>query len=484
MHRSSTLFHAVAAVALAAASAGASAQFAGLGTQVVASNLNAPLYATAPLADGRVFIVEKSGTIKVVQNGVTSNFISIPVATANEQGLLGLAFDPGYDNPASPGYKRFFVNYIEPNTLDTVVASYRTNSGNASLADPASRVEVIRIDQPNGRTNHKAGWIGFKPGDANSLYIATGDGGSGNDPDNLAQNKNTLLGKMLRIDINRDDFASPTVNYGIPADNPFVGQANARGEIFQFGLRNPFRNSFDRANGNLWIADVGQNDREEVNFTLASSAGGQNFGWRIREGSIDNPGVSDPNIPGLTDPLFDYDHSFGASITGGYVVRDANSPLFGRYVFGDFISGRIWAVNGSGGAVSFAQALDITDLLEAGTGGFLGNISSFGEGAQGQLFIVDYGGKVVVVVPEPGTYALWLAGLAGVAAVVRRRGAALRPKAAPASAARRRTRRRAAVRAARPRAATCAPAAARPAARLPARPGPGPGTPSGWRRVH
>jgi len=382
-----------------------------LDTRLVVSGLSQPLFATAPLADGRLFVVEKGGLIKVVQGGVASTFLSVPVASGGEQGLLGLAFDPGYGNAASAGFGRFFVDYIDPTTLDTVVASYRRNAA-TGVADPASRVEVLRIDQPNGRSNHKAGWIGFKPGDANNLYIATGDGGSSNDPENRAQNKGELLGKLLRVDINRDDFPDANINYGVPLNNPFVGQAGARGEIYALGLRNPFRNSFDSATGNLWIADVGQGQREEIDFIGAASAGGQNFGWRQREGSIATPGISDPPTAGLIDPLLDYDHSFGASITGGYVVRDAASPLNGRYVFGDFISGRIFSIAADGSAQTIAGATELTAVLDAGLGGAIGNISSFGQGASGEFYIVDYAGKVVQVVPEPATALLMLMGAA------------------------------------------------------------------------
>ena len=398
-----------ASVVLALATATASAQT--LDTRLVASGLSQPLFATAPLADGRLFVAEKGGLIKVVQAGVASTFLSVPVATGGEQGLLGLAFDPNYGNAASAGFGRFFVDYIDPTTLDTVVASYRRNAA-TGLADPSSRVEVLRIDQPNGRSNHKAGWIGFKPGDVNNLYIATGDGGASNDPENRAQNKGELLGKLLRVDINRDDFADPDINYGVPLNNPFVGQAGARGEIYALGLRNPFRNSFDSATGNLWIADVGQSAREEIDFIGSASAGGQNFGWRQREGSIATPGITDPPTAGLIDPLLDYDHSFGASITGGYVVRDANSALNGRYVFGDFISGRIFSIAADGSAQTMAGATELTAVLDAGRGGVIGNISSFGQGASGEFYIVDYAGKVVQVVPEPATALMMLAGAA------------------------------------------------------------------------
>ncbi len=403
--------------------AGAGADAATLDTQLVASGLTNPVYATAPLAGGPVFVLEKGGTIKTVFNGAVSTFLTVPVNSGGEQGLLGLAFDPGYGVVGSAGYGRFFVNYTDPTSLDTVVASYRTGA-NPLLADPTSRVEVLRVDQPAGLSNHKAGWLGFKPGDANNLYIATGDGGSSNDPFNNAQNTNSLLGKMLRVNINGDDFADPNVNYAVPTDNPFFGQAGARGEVYAYGLRNPWRNGFDRATGNLWIADVGQGAREEVDFISAASAGGQNFGWRVREGDIATPGVGGPLQAGMVDPLLAYGRAFGASITGGYVVRDVTSPLFGQYVFGDFISGRIWTIAGDGTAQSLGSATELTALLDAGGGGALGNIASFGEGANGEIFVVDYGGKVVQlisVVPEPSTWALWLAGGVAVASVARRR---------------------------------------------------------------
>jgi glucose/arabinose dehydrogenase len=398
-------------VAIALAGAWITAEAQPLDTRLVASGLNAPLYATAPVADGRVFVVEKGGTIKVAQGGMTSAFLSIAVDTDGERGLLGLAFDPGYADPSSAGYRRFFVDYIDPTTKDTVVASYRTSAANASLADPASRTEVLRVAQP-GFANHKAGWIGFKPGDANSLYIATGDGGGGNDPGNNAQDLGVLLGKMLRVDINHDQFADPNLNYAIPTDNPFVGTAGARGEIFAYGLRNPFRNGFDRLNGNLWIADVGQDNREELDFIAASSAGGQNFGWRPREGDIHTPGIPDPDPAGTTEPILVYDHSIGETVIGGYVVREAGSPLYGRYVFADFISGKVWAIDGDGSPQTLATASDLTAVLDAGGAGALGSIASFGEGANGELFIVDLDGKVVQVVPEPASALLMLAGAA------------------------------------------------------------------------
>lgn len=381
-----------------------------INTVLVASGLSQPLFATAPVAGGPVYIVEKGGLIKAVQGGTVSTFLQIAVGTAGERGLLGLAFDPDYAVKGAAGFGRLFVDYIDPSTNQTVIASYRTN-GNPLAADPATRLEVMRISQtPAGASNHKGGWIGFKPGDRNHLYIATGDGGSSNDPLNQAQNRNSLLGKLLRININGDDFADPNINYAVPPSNPFFGQAGVRGEIFAYGLRNPFRNSFDRLTGTLWIGDVGQNQREEVDVIGASSAGGQNFGWRVREGDIATPGISDPLPSGLTNPALVYDHSFGIAITGGYVVRQPTSPLYGLYVFADYGSGRVWGMDANvlanGQLHTIGEATELTAAVDAGAAGALGNISSFGEGAGGELYIVDFGGKVVQVVPQPGTTGL------------------------------------------------------------------------------
>lgn len=409
-------------LALAAASmAMATGAMSAVNTQLVASGLSSPVFATAPLADGRLFVVEKGGTIKVVQGGVASTFLTIPVVTASEQGLLGLAFDPGYGNAASSGFRRFFVNYSDPTTGDNVIASYRTSAANPSLADASTRVEVLRIDQPTGLTNHKAGWIGFKPGSPNNLYIATGDGGGSNDPGNNAQSRTSFLGKLLRVDISRDDFpANPNLNYGIPSDNPFISVAGTLPEIYALGLRNPWRNGFDRANGDLWIGDVGQGAREEIDRISANSPGGQNFGWRIREGTIATPGISDPPVAGLVDPVLDYPRTFGQSVTGGYVVRDVTSELYGKYVFGDFVTGRIWALDAGVTTATLANATELTTLLDGGAGGAIGNVSSFGEGANGELYIVDYGGKVVQVVPEPSTWAMMVAGAMAVGWRLRR----------------------------------------------------------------
>lgn len=359
---------------------------------LVASGFIQPLFLTAPAGDSRLFVVEKGGRIQVLSNGVKSVWldISAQVDTAGERGLLGLAFDPGF---ASNG--RFYVDYIDKTTLNTVVASYTVNaSGTVNLASART---VITVAQPAGLSNHKGGWIGFSAADPGQLYIATGDGGSGNDPFNNAQNLGSNLGKLLRV--------TPQAGggYTVPASNPFVGVAG-NDEIWAYGLRNPFRNSFDRTTGDLWIGDVGQGAREEIDFASAASGLGRgaNYGWRVREGSIATPGISDATPPNLTDPIFDYDHSQGGSIIGGYVYRGgADVSLAGKYVFGDYVSGRIWTLSG-GTATALASPF----------GGF--QLTSFGEGGDGALYVVGINGSVyqlAAAVPEPAPAALLALGL-------------------------------------------------------------------------
>ena len=356
----------------------------------VASGLDQPLFAGAPPGDtSRLFIVEKEGAIKVLDlnagNVLANPFIdlSAEISAAGEGGLLGLAFDPDYANNGN-----FYVDLINRNG-DTEVRRYHV-SDNPNVADAGSAVPILTIDQPDGRTNHKGGWIGFGPdGD---LYVATGDGGGGGDPDGNGQNLNTLLGKMLRLDVNGDDFpADASRNYAIPADNPFVG-ASGEDEIWAFGLRNPFRASFDRDLGTLFIGDVGQNKWEEIDIGKR----GANYGWSILEG----PEPFSPGTPtGGTDtpPIFAYDHSVGATVIGGYVYRGEGEALQGEYFFADFGSGHIYTLREVGGAWI---ATDQTSHVHTNVGS-ISLPSSFAEDGSGNLYVVDFDGEVFKLKPTP-----------------------------------------------------------------------------------
>lgn len=397
-----------AGLALAAAVPNAHA----LNTTLVGSGFSEPVALASPAGDSRLFIVEKAGRIQLLDNGARSTYldISAQVDTDGERGLLGLAFDPNF---AANG--RFYVNYIDKATKNTVVAAYTAPSAASNTADAASAKTIISIAQPAGLSNHKAGWIGFRPGDGNNLYIATGDGGGGNDPNNNAQNLSSNLGKMLRI--------TPQANggYTIPASNPFVGVAG-NDEIWAYGLRNPYRNSFDRATGDFYIADVGQGLREELDFEAAGTAGGRNYGWRAREGSIDNPAVGDPAPANAIDPIYDYAHgAMGGTIIGGYVYRGTGEAgLDGTYFFGDFNSGKIFSLRQSGGAAG--SFVDRTAELGTPFGGF--TLSAFGEDSAGNLYVMGLGGDVyrfAVAVPEPATWASLGLGLGVVAWRMRRR---------------------------------------------------------------
>ncbi len=386
------------ALALAAAPALAFTQ--------IGSGYAQPVFLTSPIGDSRLFVVEKGGLIKTQQGSSVSTWLDISsqVNTDGERGLLGLAFDPGFSSNG-----RFYVDYIDKTTLNTVVASYTMNATGA--VDLTSAKTVITVAQTGGFSNHKAGWIAFNAADPGNLYIATGDGGSANDPNNNAQNLNSNLGKLLRI--------TPQAGggYTVPANNPFVSVAG-NDEIWAYGLRNPYRNSFDRQTGDLWIADVGQGAREEVDFAARTSGLGRgaNYGWRVREGTIATPGISDPTPGNLTEPIFDYSHANGDdSIIGGYVYRGgADASLQGKYVFGDFVSGRMWALSG-GVATQIASPFGTNTL------------TSFGEGADGALYALGINGQIYQLaagaVPEPQSAALMLAGLAVFGVFIRRRRA-------------------------------------------------------------
>jgi len=321
---------------------------------------------------GRLFVIEQPGRIRIVENGelLPDPFLDIePLVNSrgNEQGLLGLAFYPDY---AANGL--FFVNYTDVNG-DTVVARYAVSADDPSRADPASAKIILQVDQPF--PNHNGGDLVFGPD--GYLYIGLGDGGSGGDPQGNGQNLNALLGKMLRIDVNHGD------PYAIPPDNPFAGRADARPEIWAYGLRNPWRYSFDRATGDLYIADVGQNAYEEVDFQPADSRGGENYGWDKYEGfHAYDGGATD----GLTMPVAEYAHAVGGcSVTGGYVYRGPSLPaLNGVYLYGDYCSGQVWALYRT------ASGWENPVLFNA-----FFTISSFGEDEVGELYLLDHGGGAV-----------------------------------------------------------------------------------------
>jgi glucose/arabinose dehydrogenase len=317
--------------------------------------------------DSRLFITDQSGLIRIVDSSgkvATQPFLDIHerVVFGGEQGLLGLAFHPQY---AVNGY--FYVNYVGKGD-STHISRFSMVSGNPNLADPQSELKLLTIFQPF--TNHNGGDLQFGPD--GFLYIGLGDGGSGGDPGNRAQNIKEYLGKMLRIDV---DHGNP---YSIPASNPFYNNPDALGEIWAFGLRNPWRFSFDRKTGDLWIADVGQNAIEEIDFQPSTSTGGENYGWRCYEGNrvYDNSMRSTNSV--LTYPVFTYPHAEECSVTGGYVYRgNPSSPYYGYYFFADYCSDRIWT-------------LHKTDQgwISEEYGHFAGNnFSTFGEDSKGRLYV-------------------------------------------------------------------------------------------------
>ena len=371
-----------------------------LGLDVVVTGLSFPVFMTAAPNDAtRLFIVERNGVIKIfdvaTQQVLPTPFLNLTgqISITGEQGLLGLAFHPDYQNNG------FFYIYVSNAEGHSEIRRYQDSAGDANQADPASATLVITISQllPNGLqfSNHQAGWLGF--GMDGFLYAALGDGGSGGDPTNRAQSLDTLLGKMLRLNIDSDAFPQDaTRNYAIPADNPCVGQAGALGEIWSMGLRNPWRPSFDRGTGDLYIADVGQNAREEVNVsTVANGAGrGSNYGWKIMEGTLCFSPSSGCNMAGLVQPAVDYPHnaSGGCSITGGYVYRGAAiAGLQGTYFYADYCQGFVRSFRLNGGMVTEHTGWPALDTNPE-------NITSFGEDAAGELYIVTQQGRILRIV--------------------------------------------------------------------------------------
>ncbi len=346
--------------------------------EVYASNLDRPVN-IKHAGDARLFVVEQQGFISIINADGTVNptpFLNIDpkVGAINnigdERGLLGLAFHPDY---ASNGY--FYVNYVDNNST-TVISRYTRNATNPSLADPNSELIILTYSQPF--SNHNGGDLAF--GDDGYLYISSGDGGSGGDPQNNAQNTNSLLGKILRLDVNN---TTPSENYSIPSDNHFIGDPARKEEIWAYGLRNPWKFSFDRLTGDLWIADVGQNNDEEINRSSAT-ASGLNYGWRCYEANTPYNTTGCPDQSAITFPVADYNHftdgAFKCSITGGYRYRGLDYPsIDGWYFFADYCSGEIGyliydSANDSW-AMSFSQ--------------FTGSWTAFGEDVNGELYVSD-----------------------------------------------------------------------------------------------
>jgi glucose/arabinose dehydrogenase len=340
----------------------------------ISDNLESPVFLThAGDASGRMFVIEKRGVIAILHDRarVEQPFLDISNlinSSGSEQGLLGLAFHPDYANN-----RRFFVYYTASNG-DNTLARYQV-SDNPDVADPASA--QVLFAQPDFAPNHNGGMLAFGPD--GYLYVGLGDGGGGGDPQSNGQDRAALLGKLLRLDVNGD------APYAIPPDNPWPdGGDEARPEVWAYGLRNPWRFSFDRANGDLYIGDVGQNIYEEINFQLAGASGGQNYGWSIREGMhCFRADTCQPD--GLIDPIAEYDHDQGCSVTGGYVYRGAAfASLQGLYIFGDYCSGTIWSLQRDASGAWQQRTLLDSEL----------SISSFGEDADGELYVIDLGGEI------------------------------------------------------------------------------------------
>jgi glucose/arabinose dehydrogenase len=376
--------------------------------RVYASGFTSPIaFVQDPLDRTVQFVVEQGGRIRVVRSGTVlgTDFLDLRnvIASGGERGLLGLAFAPDAQS------RRFFVNFTD-RAGDTVIARFRRSS-DSLVADPASRFDLrwggasgsAVIAQPF--SNHNGGHLAFGPD--GFLYIGMGDGGSGDDPDDRAQNPSELLGKMLRVDVNVAD--GHAIGYQVPNDNPFVSgrPIAARPEIWAFGLRNPWRYTFDDpargGTGALLIGDVGQNAWEEVDYQ-PPGRGGRNYGWRIREGAHNNVTTRPAAFQPLIEPIHEYSHAIGQSITGAHVYRGRllGTAYQGRYFFADYVQGRVWSIAIAITPSGEAQASGLIDhTADLGGNAQLGNVSSFGLDADGELYIVSYSRGTVLALSGP-----------------------------------------------------------------------------------
>jgi hypothetical protein len=400
----------------------------------ILSGLPEPLFVAAPDGDPRLFVVLRDGRIRIYRSGSGLDpqpFLDIrsEVDEAGEGGLLGLAFDPNFDQT-----RAFYVYYTTTGPSQNVplrsrVSRFLADSNEPDLADPAEHL-LLTLDQPF--TNHNGGTLAF--GDDGYLYVGFGDGGDSNDPLEAGQDPGTLLGKMLRIDVS---FSDPNDPYAIPPDNPFVGPDGVRDEIWALGLRNPFRFSFDRQGGALYVGDVGQGSVEEVDVEPPANGpfdGGRNYGWDVMEGSdcffeAPDPGEPNCNDPGLTLPVHEYGHGVGrCSITGGVVYRGSDADLQGHYLFADYCTSEIWSLEWDGAGGVSGPVVDRTAQLEPDQGSIDSPVG-FGEDGFGEVYLVDKGsgsdGEVFALVPEPAGALLLAAGAAVLLGAARtlRRGA-------------------------------------------------------------
>lgn len=391
----------VAMLTLAAPSALDAAGSTPLSTRLIQNGLPQVAGVYAPDGDfERIFFLQTQGIIRVYDI-IEGQLLPVPFLNINslvsgnggndERGMLGLAFHPDY---MTNGH--FFVHYTN-NSGATTIARYTVSASNPNVADPSSAQVFLTQSQPF--SNHNGGAIHFGPNDG-YLYIGLGDGGAGDDPQGNGQNINTLLGKMLRIDV---DTAAPPLQYSIPPDNPFA-VTTGRDEIWAYGLRNPWQWSFDRENGDMYIGDVGQNQIEEIDVYLATAPGGANFGWRCMEGNNCYLSGCTCNSAALTDPIHTYNHSQGFSVSGGYVYRGCAMPdMQGIYFFADFGTSQIWSLVYTGQPTPPSPALPVTnrtgELNPPGTAS-ISNISAFGQDAYGEIYICEYfGGEVYKIVP-------------------------------------------------------------------------------------